>query len=374
MLYDWRYILAESPINYPPREPLVKIAEIDRGKGKDLDFGLNRSGSAKTTISLLDEISEYVFSGTPRRGTIRRSIIAMRGTETIWSGPIFTIDGGAPELTMNLNAVGWFEFLNYRKLSDNLNFIGDNPETGQPWNDAEIAFALLEEANTQFPGYPTPISKGSVHGIRQDRERKYTKGESIGSLIHDLSQIENGFDYEIDPITRELNIYGAGSGKGIDRPNVHYGYYFGPSNLEKVTFNEDGTSVRNRMNAYGDQGTIPALAFDSDSQDQYGIFEDTATLTNIKDSNILLAYAGGEIAVRAFPKLTYNIIPFSWHRDLNLPRIFEDFTIGDRGRFSFNAGAASVIKQPVRFYGASISISDDDSTLERITKLEVSPE
>jgi hypothetical protein len=372
MLDNWRFILANSPpIGSAPGQPLIKIGELDQARNREIEFGLNRSGNAKGSLSMFDDLAYEFFTGSPKRGTIRRSIIAMRGSEHIWSGPIVTLDGSAPELIMNFNAVGWFEFLNYRELRQDLNFVGDNPLTGQKWTDVDIAFALLDEANNQDPFRPTWISKGIASGPRQERERKYTRGQKIGPLIHELSEAENGYDYEVDPITRALNIYGAGSGKGVDKPDANFGYYYGPGNLEKWGFAEDGLSTMNYMLAYGNQGVTPGLANDEVSMNAYGIFQETANLTNVGNSDLLAAYAGTEVAIRSLPRLTYTINPFPWHPDLPIPRIFTDFTIGDRGRLSINAGAISVFKQHIRFYGASISIPEVGT--ERITKLDISP-
>jgi hypothetical protein len=369
---DWRFILAATPaVGSPPGSPLERIGELDQLRGRENDFGLNRSGSAKGTLPLIDEMAYQIFIGEPRRGTLRRSLITMRGSDTIWSGPIVTLDGSAPEMVMNIGAVGWFELLNYRELRRNLNFIGNNPLTGMPWTDMEIAFELLDEANEQEPDYPTFISRGVMHGVGQARERKYTKGSKIGPLIHELSTIENGFDYQVDPISRELNLYGAGGTLGTDRPEAHFGYYLGPSNIDRFNFAEDGFSVRNYMTAYGNPGVTPGQAIDRESMGAFGIFEETANLTNVANSGILAAYAGAEVAVNALPRITYTISPFPWRSDLPIPRFKQDYDIGDFGRFSVNAGAVSVYGQHVRFYGATASITDEG--VERITKLDISP-
>jgi hypothetical protein len=182
---DWKFILAATPsVDGSPKEPLEKIGELDQLRNRENDFGLNRSGSARGSLPLNNEMSYEIFYGEPRRSTIRRSIITMRGSQTIWSGPIVTTDGSVPEMSMNIGAVGWFELLNYRELRRNLIFTGINVSTGLPWNDAEIAFALLDEANNQDPRFPTFISRGTAYGTRQNRERKYTKVSKIGPLIH----------------------------------------------------------------------------------------------------------------------------------------------------------------------------------------------
>jgi hypothetical protein len=371
MAGEWRFILAATPtVGEPPGLPLHRIGELDQLRNRENDFGFNRSGSAKGTLPLRDEMAYEIFIGEPRRGTIRRSIITMRGSETIWSGPIMTLDGGAPEMTMNIGAVGWFELLNFRELRQDLEFIGNN-EDDLPWTDLQIAYALLNEANQQDPDHPTPISQGVANGVGQPRERKYTKGAKIGHLIHELSTIENGFDYTIDPITRKLNLHGLGSPLGQDRPEAHFGYYLGPSNVDRFGFAEDGFSIRNYMNAYGNQGVTPGHAEDVNSMGAFGVFEESANLTNVGNSGILVAYAGAEVAVNAYPRITYTISPFPWRADLPIPRFKEDYDIGDRGRFSANAGAMTVYNQHVKFYGATASITDEG--VERISKLDISP-
>jgi hypothetical protein len=125
------------------------------------------------------------------------------------------------------------------------------------------------------------------------------------------------------------------------------------------------------MTAYGNQGITPGLAFDTESMGSFGIFEETATLTNISDTQILLAYAGAEVAVNSHPKITYTITPFPWREDLPIPRFKQDYDIGDIGRFSANMGAASVYDQHIRFYGAKVSITNEG--VERLNSLDISP-
>ena len=369
----WQHILAASPPVGAPVDynPLVKIADLDMARGKETSFGLNRSGNAKGVLSLYDPIIKDIFIGYPVRSTIRRCIIAIQDDQPVWSGPIFTTDGDTDSASINYNAVGWFELLNYRELSKDLIFNGINEDTDLPWTDADIAYALLDDANNQDPNFPTPITKGVASGIRQNRERKYTRGQKIGPLIHELSEVENGYDYEIDPLTLKLNIHGADSGKGVYKPDIHFGYNFGPSNLAKCGFAEDGSSVKNRIYAYGNQGVQPGLAQDLDSIGAFGVFQETATLTNVSDADILLAYAGAEVSVLSYPKLTFNITPFPYHPDLSVPRFKREYDIGDSGLFSMRLGELSIYEQLVRFYGATIAVNNDG--VEIVSSLDIAP-
>lgn len=377
---DWRFLLIEPPPISAPYSPNMTIlGEMSKGRSKTAEFGLNRAGSAKTDINLTDEIAEEIFqgqgtSGDPRRGTIQRGIAAVRGGKVLWSGPIWTLAGNLPGGKMSVTAVGWFETLRKRSLRQNVSYKNNNPTTGAPWTDAEVAFDLLKYANTINVGEGattrTWVEPGNAYGPRALRPLEYPQGTNIGDAIHHLSEMEYGFDYWVDPVTRQLNIAGAGSGLGEDHPEVQFGYKWGPDNLEGVSFQEDGSSMSNRVVAVSSQNNrYPA--HDAFSQERYGVFEEIIQ-AGTDSPTILTALANEHVAVKAHPKITYGITPIAYLENNRVPRPFDDYNIGDTVRFSAKEGAFRVNQQRVRVYGISLSITEEGQ--EKISNLQISPD
>ena len=364
---DWRFVLCETPdpTLAPASQPLVPLGDLGNASNKALDLGNNRPGAARFALPADDDMSYEIFHGDPVRATLQRSLMVLRDKEILWSGFLTSMSGEFPSDGDKLNwtALGWFEQLNYRELEADLNFIGNNPATGVPWTDADIAYGLLNQANLQDP---TWISIGLASGPRVNRERVYKIGQKIGPAIHDLSQIENGFDYYVDPVTRELHIGGAGS-PYVQR-SCHFGYKWGPNNLSRMGVQEDGTATRNRIRTNGPGGI--GFMQDPTSIAANGVFEETINLAEVYDPVILVAFAGAEVAIRAYPQIVYNITPFPAGSQ-RVPKIFDEYNIGEKIYFSAKLGAFQVDKQAARIFSVTIDI--DPNGNEIISSLQISP-
>jgi len=124
------------------------------------------------------------------------------------------------------------------------------------------------------------------------RNLTYQIYQNIGQAITDLSNIEGGFDFEVNPVTRALDIYygtvKTGStifGRGVNRPEVVFGYRWGPSNLSNASRTTDGSKLMNQETATGRYGT--GQQTDTASVATYGLYEEQQTLSEVVDVNVL---------------------------------------------------------------------------------------
>jgi hypothetical protein len=377
---NWRFVLADS-------NDLSFIGELTQARGKQLDLMLNRPGSCRFTIPLTDPLSYEIKP-------IETCILAFRDVvagvaQLRWSGPVWTIEEGLPDGNANVGAVGWYEELNVaRLLRDEKIYGATNPSTSAPWKDWEIVQDVLATVNAQTDTTatvrPTKIEWGGYTDTGQvataplDRQKTFAKGTRAGQAIQELSDIEAGFDMETQldtlavPWTPKLYLWDK---KGQDRPGVVFGYNTGARNLQSVSRNIDGSKTMNRMLAQGKFGS--ALAEDTVPTggltpiQRYGMFEEWANLSEVVNDNILLAYAGAEVILRSHPLTTYSLVPFPVVEGGFVPRLFDDYDIGDTVYFSVKYGRLQLTKQAVRVFGASISI--DEESNERIQSLQTSP-
>jgi hypothetical protein len=86
------------------------------------------------------------------------------------------------------------------------------------------------------------------------------------------------------------------------------------------------------------------------------ILEEWMTLSDVTQANVLAEFANAEVAYKKHGVITYAIKPASMGL---VPRMFDDFQLGDQIYFSVNRGRFQVDSQPVRVFSASIDISDD---------------
>lgn len=208
---------------------------------------------------------------------------------------------------------------------------------------------------------PTPITIGDVTPS-QNRDITYDQGTKHGSAIETLVNMEAGFDWHIDPLTREFsvfyeNIKGTIYGRGTNNTSVEFAYGWGSKNVAQLDISTNSSVMANRINAKGKYTT--GVAYDTDSVMSYGLFEDTLTLSDVSDADILVAYAGAETAYRLQPFKTYTFTPFPYDGSKRIPRVFDDYDIGDIVYLTAKYGAMSVERQAVRVFGVSIDIDNE---------------
>jgi hypothetical protein len=233
---------------------------------------------------------------------------------------------------------------------------------------------------------PTPISLGVVdfpaNPSGANRSRDYEAGQKIGPTLEELSEIESGYDFNID--TREETINGgrtymrrldirwglvkAGTtirGIGQDRPDVLFAIGWGPKNLRSVTQRHDLSRMCNRFNAKA-PGTN-SRAQDITAMDRYGLWENTE---NIPDEGVkqevLQGYAAAEVAYRSNPIRFYDPSPLSISSSKRVPWLYDDYSIGDIVYLVARDGAIRIgvddgKPQAIRLFSMSVSLDENDN-------------
>jgi hypothetical protein len=363
---DYRFILCKSPTpGSDPTQPLERIGELTQAVNRKLNISMNKAGSASFSVPIRDPLSFQIQS-------IQTCVVVEREKLPLWSGPVWTLNGTSSSGTLEVSCVGWLELLNYREIREDFDYTQNNPDTHLAWTDADIALDVLKRVIAYDTAHAPPIVPGGQTGTFATRVNTWQKNTKVGQILSELSELESGFDYWVDPVTRELNI--SAWNQAVNRPDVIFGFGKLPENLSELTFTEDAASVRNRIPVWGDAGTQPALAPEVDSsQDVYGIFEETITLTGVSDTSTLLAFSGAETLVRSFPTRFYQIVPFPYvHPDVGpttiVPRLFQDYNLRDIIRLSISYGFINEERRPIRVYGASITITDSgDEIVDSLT-------
>jgi hypothetical protein len=333
---SWKIILANT-------KTLESLAQLDQARDVSLTLTLNSPGNASFSMPIIDEKALLI-------SPIETCVMFYRDDQLIWSGPIWTTDESLPEARINVTAVGWFELLNHRLLSADVSYTNIDAGT--------IASNLLADANGQ---YQTLITIGTIESS-QPRTRAYKKYQNIGQEIKALSEVESGFDYLVTPDTRTLNIY-------AERKTITDVVFEYQSNLSSLERTFDGSTVTNRIWALGNG--LTGTATDFASLNEYGLFEESTSLSEISDSQIIGAFCNAEIAIKKTPREIINLLPFPWTEGNNVPRIFDDYQIGDVVYVTASYGTVQIERKACRIFGASISISAEGN--ERISQIQTTP-
>lgn len=363
--YEW--ILCKSPSNSAPFATLEKIANITKAKNRQFQLVRNRGGSASFQIRTDDDLAAEILDNVDLndiRGTVRKCIRIRRDKVDLWSGPIWGIQGDLDAGTLNINCVGWLEQIQKRILWNTLDYSNGGVGTAP----SVIVSGLINAVNAQDPAHPLLIRPGSVTGSVDafPRIRQYLWGQTIlGPALQELSDIEAGYDYVVDPITREVNLFSWDSYN--DRTDIRLGYNWGPKNLKNVQWQEDASKTVNFMGIIS-QGA-PVYVDDPTSKDQYGLFEEYNTISGANQA-ILQPYGVSELVIRSRPLVTYTLIPGP-RMGTEGPTLFDDFQIGEKVYWSAKKDNVTITGQAIRVFGASVSLDDNEN--ETVTSLQTSP-
>lgn len=345
MSEGWKYLLANS-------FDLSVIGEIRSAHDRKLSVDLTKTGSADCWMPIQDRLSGEVVPW-------KTCIIAQHDNDYFWSGPVKSRSADLANGRVTISAVSWFERFSGLLLTEQSMI---TPYVNQ---DAGNIISLLVDIARSIDS-SLPISMGLVVPS-QIRTITYSIDQSIGQAIQQLVDLESGVDWYIDPTTRQMNIVPR---LGTNREKVKW-LFIGDgkskqSNLSNCVENVDGSTVVNDFRARGKYAT--GYHDDPLSKSQYGVFQESQSLSDVTDTNVLVAYAGAEIFYRAQPRTTYTLSPKSSSK-LTVPKLFRDFDIGDTTYLTARRGFVNIIDQPVRIFGASLDIRNDGS--EQITNLQI---
>ena len=369
-LPEYSWILCQSPSRFDPFAPLVKVGDLHSAKNRQYQLVRNRAGSAsfslRTNDDLVPEILDNIDLGDVR-GTVRHCIRIRRNGVDIWSGPIWGIQGDLDAGTIQFSCVGWLEEAQKRILWTTQDY--SNSGAGTRADTIALPPGLLNTINAQDPVHPLLIQPGTATGdfTAYPRNRYYPWGQTVlGPALQELSDIEAGFDYVVDPVTRAVNL--STWDQFANRTDIKLGYSWGPNNLKNVTWQEDAAQTCNFMGITS-LGAVPVYVNDPTSEDQYGLFEELNSISNANIS-LLQPYGVAELVIRSRPLVTYTLTPSPTLQNEG-PRLFDDYQIGDKIYWSARKDHFQVLNQAIRVFGATIQL--DDNGNETITALQTTP-
>lgn len=337
---------------------MQKIGEFTQFSSASYSRRLNAAGSASITCSLEDPISQYIVPLATVLGFERNGIL-------VWSGPIINRDDALPGRTVSIQANGFFDVLLKRVFRENRTVFTE-VDAGQ------IASAIVAQANAQSP---TGITVTTVE-TTTPRTETYNRFSSMGQKIQELSQVENGFDFEV--YNQEMRIYAQ---QGIDRSTTAadgvkrtvLGLQAATQNITTFSRKVDTSTFVNRFNTIT-TGSVEIVE-DSDSVTTYGLYEVSENIGQVS-SDVARAYSAAEVAVRGLPIETIAVSLMPVDEDQRVPRFdgndIDDehfFCLGDKVRVIVQDPDLPLIDQGFRVFSATVTL--DSNGVERVSDLQL---
>lgn len=276
----------------------------------------------------------------------------------VWWTPTTNVDYSTVALTLAAYG-GAYYWIDKVEITQQGGFAQDT--TFDNIDDGKIAEALVRLANqqTDSTGATRATHLAPIATSMTKRTRTYQVGQNIGAAIRELSEIENGFDIDVDPTSREIAFISNTS--FTDQTDVAYGYNTFPRNLDDVIVNDDGTTKANSINVQG-AFTIGNTDSPTDIADTGVLLEDWISAADIKDELIVGAYANEEIVFRADGQMTIAAKPSP-----GAPMPYIDYEWGDKVYISANKGRMQLDRQAARVFSGRISWnSQNEAVLDEL--------
>ncbi len=186
--------------------------------------------------------------------------------------------------TVQIFAVGWFDLLASRITAQLRQF--NSTDAGQ------IAWELIDDSQS-LPNGDFGITQGTIQAS-VDRDRTYEFKE-IAEAILQLSEVNNGFDFEIT-WDKKFNVYYPKIGQS--RPDLVLAH---PGNIRAIDFTRRGVDISNKVIARG-AGTggnsIFFTASDTPSQERFRLREQLLDLNDISLLTTLEEHAAAELSLK----------------------------------------------------------------------------
>jgi len=337
----WKFFLANS------NDLSLEKDVTSEARSKQLNLSYNRAGACSFSLPLNSENYDHTFSNN-------KAVMIMKNNEWVWSGPVWSRNINFNEETIDVSAVGWFEILMYRI------FYAPKAYSSATWTEGEIAFDLLDMANQDLNTWITPGTDTST----SPRTKNFETFMSIGEEIINLSDTESGFDMQVDPYTRELNIKEWDD--YADRTEIPFGYNWGPNNVSNLTIEENGGEMRNRYIVTGSNGIAYSYpntsgSAPSQSQSDNNLLIEVNQITEESDPTFLQAVANGNGQLKEVPITTFEM-SLKPYGVANPYGIFEHFNIGDKIYFTVQKQIGErnlVLEYSPRIFGATVNIDEE---------------
>lgn len=312
------------------------LGEFEKFKGLNFGKKLNNADTASFTVPVNDpKIASLI--------ALRLfTVWIYRDNLLLWSGEQVSREGVLDDKGDNWVTIlcyDWFESLLRRYTKATRNFW--NVDAGQ------IAWTMIDETQQESD---FGITLGTIE-TTQNRDRQY-ENQNIGEAIINLSNVINGFDFEIN----NFKVFNVKSMIGVDRTGLvlEYGY-----NIKNCTITEDFKIPVNRAIILGDSGNIDeALRIERDdttSQVAYKLRENQYSETSVTDINTL--EAKGDSYLRkygsALVKLSIDLVRGTH------PNITE-FSLGDVLTLKIKTGLYNIEEQH-RVYQWRITYEPDNT-------------
>lgn len=276
--------MVTTKIETQPRGGGEKIAELP---AEIMTYGerLNRAGPISFRLAYEHPLC------TRDNVSDRHEAVITRNGQVVWCGPILTVDEpppkkGSPHLVA-FGGEGLWHYSHRWFVTSTLNF-----------NDVDqftIARTLINHHQNKAGGdFGIETSGSETSGVLRDRTYLGYEQKNIGSSVEELAEVENGFDFEIDPGTRRFVPHYPE--KGSRKPDL----IWDERTIRAIHRRIDGTKQASQVRGIGAGEADSMLRFalqDAAAVDTYLLTQATYTNKSVSVAATLQDHVRRELAL-----------------------------------------------------------------------------
>lgn len=217
-----------------------------------------------------------------------------RNGQIVFAGPIQT--GSVAGETLTLNAKGLMTYLSNMFVTADLVF--------KAADQFQVVKGLVDHWQAlDYGNYGIDTSHITNSGVTMDVNYLKTELHNIGQRIFDLGKTATGFDIEIDPITRQLQLWYPI--KGVNRSVGEDSVVFDARNISSsnIMFSVTPTDVASEAfgtgTATSSDGTTYSTASNPDLRAKYGRSGVSGTFSGVPDQSTLDVFVQALVQARA---------------------------------------------------------------------------
>lgn len=256
------------------------LIEVDSLVWSGLSWSEELSKPQRLDVSVSEAtLSNAVLQRIARPRELPSELWLYRGSKLVYAGPFINFQQQGETIT--IYSQGLLGYLRYFRVVSDLVFSQQDQFT--------IAKALVDHRqNAEYGNRGIDTSFVGTSGVLRDATYLAKEDHNIGQRLEELGRRQNGFDVEVDPITRALLLHYPI--KGVDRSSGPDAIVFDGSN---ITSADVGGSVAPEDVASDAWGTgtgdsaITSHRFDPDVRAQFGLCDVGASFDGVSEQSTL---------------------------------------------------------------------------------------
>ena len=243
------------------------------------------------------------YQGTPTYVNMSpgiRTVKLSRSATVIWGGDLSHLSANAESRTVRGEADGWWAKARQRVIDADLIYTDTAPTSQQ-----QIAWDIINHFQGQSNG-SLSFTQGTHTGATVNRNRHYcglTERPNAGQAVEDFTDLDDGFDFEIDPATRQFNTWSPQR-----KTDLTGSIILNETNLMSLDWEESTRDMANTITGLGadDCGPIADDIVDATLQATYGRLQDIVQ-SNRNEASEIDAQAREELRIRKRPLFTAHV-------------------------------------------------------------------